>query len=108
MYRLVADDLFKDDRGHGPVDAFQHEKSPIEPGTEQVDKITVDGREIAASRERVEEESAHLRELGGGARVAVRNSPAGRRSRLRSISARPRSAIDCNNSPKKRVFIAIM
>src|SRR6202022_3729729 len=67
MHRLVANDFFENDRGHGPVDAFQHEKSPIEPGTEKMDEIAIGRRKIAAPRERVEKMPAHLHKLAGSA-----------------------------------------
>ena len=69
------------------------------------------GLQLAVTRE----DFARERDPGGfaaaGQQLVAKLSEAGRallgdlaRSRVRSISARPRSAIDCSISPKKEVF----
>jgi hypothetical protein len=45
VHRFVADDLFKQRRRRGPVDAAQDQKAAIEPRTEQMQKIAIDNGE---------------------------------------------------------------
>ena len=67
VHRLVADDLFQDHGGRRPIDAAQHEESPIEPRREQVDEIPVDDGEIVAMIHGVKKLLAHTHESCGAA-----------------------------------------
>src|SRR5882672_7708894 len=65
VYRLVLDELFQNDGGRLPTDAFDAQETPIEPRSQEVHHVTIDGPEMRMVMEHAEKILAH-RDNGGG------------------------------------------
>ena len=71
VHRLVTDDLFEKRSRRGPVDAAQHQKPPIEPRTEQMQKIAIDDGERRVLVHKLDEVGAHRNQGGRAAGRAI-------------------------------------
>ena len=71
VHRLVADDLFQNIRRRRPVYSAQHEKSPVEPGRQQMHDVTVERRQILVALHQRQQIGAHRHQFAGAAGRAV-------------------------------------
>ena len=71
VHRLVADDLFQKRRRRRPVDAAQHQKPPIEPRTEEMQKIAIDDGEQRVLLHKLEQIRPHRDQRRGAARRSI-------------------------------------
>src|SRR6185295_14940064 len=71
VHSLIADDFLQNDRRHRPINAFQYEKSSIEPGAKQMNEIMVDCSEFLAANYRVQKMLAHPYKIAGRARSKI-------------------------------------
>ena len=71
VHRLVADDLFQNVRRRRPVYPAQHEKSPVEPGRQQMHDVAVERCQILVALHQRKQIGAHRHQFAGAARRAV-------------------------------------
>ena len=71
VHRLVADDLFQNIRRRRPVYPAQHEKSPVEPGRQQMHDVAVECCQILVALHQRKQIGAHRHQVAGAARRAV-------------------------------------
>ena len=71
MYRFITDDLFQNICWRRPVYPAQHEKSPVEPGRQQMHHVAVQCCQILVALHQRKQIGAHRHQLAGAARRPV-------------------------------------
>jgi hypothetical protein len=71
MHCLVLNELFEHDRRRAPVDALEFQKAAVEPRTEQMREVRIDGRQLRRRFQLARQPPAHIDQCGGGARRDV-------------------------------------
>ena len=73
MDRFVRDELFQNERGGFPTDAFDPQKTGVEPRLQQVNHVSIDRRELGMFCEEVAKVRAHRDDRGCALRPHVQD-----------------------------------